>query len=70
MIYLSLYDRYSIGNIPLLIEAIEKKETEPFINVLEGIEYLLSLVNWPMSFSVMSYEELPFYNENVPCLNL
>jgi pimeloyl-ACP methyl ester carboxylesterase len=60
---LSLYDRNSIGNIPLLIEALESGETEPLVNAIKGIEYLYTLINWPMNYSVMIYEELPFYDE-------
>ncbi len=63
MLFASLYDRHSIGNIPLLIEALENRETEPFINALKGIEYMYSLVNWPMNYSVTSNEQLPFYDE-------
>ncbi len=61
--FMSLYNRYSIGYIPLLIEALENGETELLINIIKGTEYLFNLVNWPMNYSVMTYEELPFYDE-------
>ncbi len=63
LLYVSLYDRHSIGNIPSLIEALENGEIEPLRNALKGIEYLYNLINWPMNYSVTAYEELPFYNE-------
>lgn len=63
ILFVSLYDRYSIGNIPLLIDAMENEEKQSLIEALKGIEYMYSLVNWPMNFSVMTYEEFPFYDE-------
>jgi hypothetical protein len=63
VLFLSLYNRHSIGNIPLLIEALENGETEPLVNVIKGIEYLYTALNWPMNYSVTTYEELPFYDE-------
>ncbi len=63
ILFVSLYDRYSISNIPLLIDAMENEEKQPLIEALKGIEYMYSLVNWPMNFSVMTYEEFPFYDE-------
>lgn len=60
LLFVSLYDRYSIANMPLLIEAMENGETEPLRNALKGFEYMFNLMNWPMNYSVMAYEELPF----------
>lgn len=63
ILYLSLYDRHSLSNIPLLIEAVEKEEKGLLVNALKGIKELYTLINWPTNFSVMGYEELPFYND-------
>lgn len=60
LLFVSLYNRSSIANIPLLIEAIENSEIEPLRNALKGFEYMFNLINWPMNYSVMVYEELPF----------
>ncbi len=60
LLFVSLYDRHHIANIPLLIEAMEHGETEPIQNALKGFEHMLGLINWPMHYSVMAYEELPF----------
>ncbi|MFS4468880.1 alpha/beta fold hydrolase [Maribacter sp. 2210JD10-5] len=60
IIFVSLYNRYSIGNIPLLIEAFEKGEIEHLKNAIKSVEYLYNLVNWPMNYSLTAYEELPF----------
>jgi len=60
---LSVYHRQSMANIPLLIEALENGETEPLVNVLKGIENMFNLINRPMLNSVITYEELPFYDE-------
>ena len=60
LLFVSLYDRYSISNIPLLIEAMENGETEPLRNALKGFEYIFNFINWPMNYSVMVYEEFPF----------
>ncbi len=65
VIFVSLYDRYSIGNIPLLIEAFENGEVEPLVNALKSVEYIYNLVNWPMNFSLTAYEEFPFYNHTI-----
>ncbi len=62
LIYVSLFDHHPIGNIPLLIEALENGETEPLRNAIKGIEYVYRLVNWPVNYSIMAYEELPLYN--------
>ena len=62
VVFVSLYDRYSIANIPLLIEAFESGETELIENTLKSVENLYNLVNWPMNFSLTAYEEFPFYN--------
>ncbi len=63
VLFLSLYDRHSMGNIPLLIEALENRETESLVNAIKGVENVYNLINWPMNYSVMTYEELPFYDE-------
>ena len=60
--YVSLYDRNSIGDIPLLIEALENGEPQLLRNAINGVENLYKHLNWPMNYSVMVYEELPFYN--------
>lgn len=65
LIFVSLYDRYSIGHIPFLIEALENEDVEPIKNVLNGIRNLYNLVNWSMNNSVMAYEEVPFFDEEV-----
>jgi pimeloyl-ACP methyl ester carboxylesterase len=63
LIYVSLYDRQSIGAIPLLIEALENAETEHLKKAIKGVENILNLINWSMNYSVMVYEEMPFYDE-------
>ncbi|MEW4923539.1 alpha/beta hydrolase [Algibacter sp. 2305UL17-15] len=63
ILILHLYDRRSIGNIPLLIEAFENGETESLLYAIKAIENLSNYINWPMNYSVMAYEELPFYDE-------
>ncbi len=60
LIFVSLYDRYSIANIPLLIEAMENGEIEIIRNILKSSGYIFNFMNWPMNYSVMVYEELPF----------
>lgn len=60
---LSVYDRRSMADIPFLIEALENGETEPLVNILKGIENMYGLINRPMLNSVITYEELPFYDE-------
>jgi len=62
LIHLSLYDRQSIVNIPQLIEAFENGEPEPVRNVLKGVEYLHDFLNFSVHYSLMAYEELPFYD--------
>ncbi|WP_339707657.1 alpha/beta fold hydrolase [uncultured Kriegella sp.] len=57
-----LYDRQSIANVPLFIEALENGETEIIIAHLSAFESLYSFVNLPMLYSVTAYEEFPFYN--------
>lgn len=57
-----LYNRHTIANIPLLIEALENGETEPIKNVIKSVEYFTKLINWPMHYSVVAYEELPFFD--------
>ena len=60
---LSVYHRQSMANIPLLIEAFENEEAKPFFTILKGIENMYNLINRPMLYSVITYEELPFYDE-------
>lgn len=60
LLFFSLYDRYSISNIPLLIEALESGETLAIGNALTRVEFIYNFVNWPINLSVMAYEELPF----------
>ncbi|MFK7811695.1 MAG: alpha/beta fold hydrolase [Maribacter sp.] len=62
ILFVSLYDRNSISNIPLLIEAFEKGEMEHLKNVIKGVENLYDLVNWSMNYSLTAYEELLFYD--------
>ncbi len=62
LLYVSLYNRLSIGNIPLLIEALENGETKPLRSAVKRVENLYNLVNWPMHYSITAYEELPFYD--------
>ncbi len=57
-----LYDRNSIANIPSFIEALENGEPESIIKLLNTFEYFYGLINLPMNYSVLAYEELPFYN--------
>lgn len=64
LLFVSLYNRYSIGNIPFLIEALENGSIEPIKNSLKGVEYFNNFINWSMHYSVMAYEELPFYDES------
>lgn len=63
ILYLYLYDRRSIGNIPLLIETFENRETEYLLHTIKAFKNLSNYINWPMNYSVMAYEELPFYDE-------
>ncbi|MGB3150282.1 MAG: alpha/beta fold hydrolase [Maribacter sp.] len=60
LLHQSLYSWYSVSNIPLLIESLEKEETEMILTALERVEFIYGFVNWPMNYSVMAYEELPF----------
>lgn len=60
LLHHSLYSRQSIADIPEIIEAMENGELEPIKNILQRIEFIYNLVNWPMNNSVMAYEELPF----------
>lgn len=62
LIHLSLYDRKSIGKIPLLIEALENHQPKPLRNAIEVLEYMSNFLNWPVNFSLMAYEEFPFYD--------
>ncbi len=65
LLHQSLYNRNDIGNLPVLINALEKGESEPIVQALNRIKSLFSIFNLPMNYSVMAYEELPFYDENV-----
>lgn len=60
LLHQSLYSRYSIESIPKIIDALEKRESEPISNAMQRVEFIYNLVNWPMNNSVMAYEELPF----------
>ncbi len=62
LLFISLYDRYSIGNIPFFIEALENGETKPIIEFLRVFDSFYDLMNFPMNYSVDAYEELPFYD--------
>ncbi|MDC6388048.1 alpha/beta fold hydrolase [Maribacter sp. PR1] len=62
ILHQSLYSSYSIAYIPNIIEALEQGYSEPIINALKRVEFIYSLVNWPMNNSIMAYEELPFFN--------
>lgn len=64
LLFVSLYDRHSIGNIPFFIEALENGEPKPVIEFLKAFESFFSLINLPMNYSVDAYEELPFYDES------
>lgn len=63
LLFMNLYDRHSIGNIPLLIDALESGEPEPLRKAIKNIENIYNFINWSMNYSVMVYEELPFYDE-------
>jgi len=62
VLYLPLYDRNSIADIPLLIESLENGDAEPIKNVVKSIENIYNSLNWPMNYSIMIYEEFPFYD--------
>lgn len=64
ILHQSLYSSYSIAYIPNIIEALEQGDSEPIINALKRVEFIYSLVNWPMNNSIMAYEELPFLNND------
>lgn len=64
LIVQSLYDRYLIGNIPNLIEALENGEPQPIIEVMKTWEPVSDVMNFPTNFSVSAYEVLPLYNES------
>lgn len=63
ILFLCCYDRRSMANIPLLIESFENGETEYLKHITKAIENLSKYINWPMNYSIMAYEELPFYDE-------
>ncbi len=65
LLHQSLYNRNDIGKLPVLINALENGESEPIAQALNRIKSLFSIFNLPMNYSVMAYEELPFYDENV-----
>lgn len=62
VLFFSLYDRYSIGNVPFLIEALESGEIEPISNALVTVKSIYNFINLPVNYSVMANEELPFVN--------
>jgi len=62
VMYMPLYDHNSIADIPLLIEALETRDAEPIKNVMKNVEIIYHSLNWPMNYSVMIYEEFPFYD--------
>jgi len=62
MLYSSLYDRHSIGNIPLLVEALEIKNYQALKNATNVLDIIYNSFNWPMNLSVLAYEELPHYD--------
>jgi pimeloyl-ACP methyl ester carboxylesterase len=62
ILYLSLFSRQSIAQIPLMIEHLEKRKIEPIINALQAVEKIYNSVHWPMNFSVLAYEEYPFHD--------
>ncbi len=64
LLHQALYSRYSIANIPLIIEALENRASASIIDALRRLEFIYGLVNVPMNYSVTAYEELPFISEN------
>ncbi|APQ17149.1 alpha/beta hydrolase [Maribacter hydrothermalis] len=62
LLFMNLYDRNSISSIPLLINALEKGEPKPLKNAIKNIGDMYNFINWSMNYSVMVYEELPFYD--------
>lgn len=64
LLFVSLYDRHTIGNIPLYIEALENNDSKPVIEFIRSLESFYSLFNLPMNYSVDAYEELPFFDES------
>lgn len=63
ILFISLYDRSSMGYVPLIIEALEARETQTLASQVSIIKSLYNIANWAMNYSIMAYEELPFYNE-------
>ncbi len=63
VLFISLYRHQAIGNIPQLIEAMENGQTEPLLNTIKDIQNTYNFINYPMSNSVTTYEELPFFDE-------
>jgi pimeloyl-ACP methyl ester carboxylesterase len=64
LVHQALYSRYSITNIPLMIEALENRASASIIDALRRVEFIYGLVNVPMNYSVTAYEELPFTHED------
>ena len=62
LLLMSLYSRFTIRNIPLLIEGLERGEAKPLTNEIERLERISNSFNWPMNYSVMAYEEFPFFD--------
>ncbi|WP_343486183.1 alpha/beta hydrolase [Allomuricauda sp. d1] len=63
LLFVSLYSRHSIRNIPLFIEALENNDSKPVIEFIRTFESFHSLFNFPMNYSVNAYEELPFFDK-------
>lgn len=63
LLFMSLYNRQTIANIPLLIEALENGQTEILMSSIKGIQNVNNFTNQAMGASVVTYEELPFFNE-------
>jgi len=59
LLFVSLYDRHSIGNIPFFIEALENGDSKPVIELLKAFETFINYINLPMNYSVYAHEELP-----------
>ena len=59
----ALYSRATISSIPSYIEAIENENYEVISAALQRVEFIYDFINWPMHFSIMAYEEIPFIDE-------
>lgn len=64
LLFVSLYDRHTISNIPLFIDAIENNDSKPVIEFIRSLEAFYSIFNLPMNYSVDAYEELPFFDKS------